>query len=482
MKRIWSRIFGWLPGRTLDRWGRFRVILLGITVLLAIQLLAVASAVRERSRDTGQGFRFPLPAQAAAMAQMINAASPEELPLILSAVNSPDIRVVVLDAASPAAQIAPDVARIPDLERIVENYAAALAPLEVSVYLAAEPGETTMPRVIKRRLGYVLSDRPLRLDIMLSGDRVLRLETRGDLTMRIFGWPLGLAAGMLGAVLAAIAVWAMWREVRPLSELSARVDRFARAARPQMMQETGPEEIRSVIAAFNRMQTRVAELMEARSVMLGALGHDLRTYLTRLRLRADFVDNETQQTRMIQDLDAMESVIAASTRLARLEGPPGALDETALAPILEDLKKAHPDLRFAPKARDSDVVVWGDRDAIHLALDNLISNAKRYGAQEDGAEADVEIAIEIEDDPLGQKDPMAHIMVLDRGAGISASDAGRLFEPFVRGDAARNLNAPGSGLGLAIVAAVARAHRGSAQLQNRSGGGLEARLSLPVPF
>ena len=466
----------------LDRWGRFRLILLLLAALTTLQIIAIAQAARERAADTARGYRFPLPSQAVAIAQLVENAPDAALPTLLEAVNSPDLRVAVLDATAPNAQTPPQAQRIGGVERLVRAYSDALAPLEVAVYLASEPGDPA-PRFseITMRASHLISDRPLRIDISLSGGRLLRIETRGDLTRRLFGWPLGLWTGVVGLVLALLAVSALWREIRPLKELSARVDRFARAARPQLMEEKGPPEIRSVISAFNRMQTRISELLGARSIMLGALGHDLRTYLTRLRLRADLIEQPALQEPMVRDLAAMDSVIAASSMLARLEGAPLEAQETALAPIFKALAEAHPWLEISEAARATDAVVWGDRDAIYMALENLVVNAERHGAAAHVGAA-VQIALQVEDDPLGAIDPRAHIMVLDRGPGVDAAQAGRLFDPFVRGDAARNLDAPGSGLGLAIVAAVAKVHRGGAALRNREGGGLEARLTLPVAF
>ncbi len=479
LRRFWTR-----HRPRLDRWRRYRLILFVLSILIAIHLFNAVSALRERASDTERGFRFPLPAQAAAIAETIEAASAEELPRLLDAVNSHDIRVLVMSAQAPEANDSESEMRIRGLENTIRRYAEALAPLDVAVYLAApEDGEDAIDDLrIVFRYAYVMSDRPLRMDIALSGDRLLRIETRDNLSQRILGWPPGLIAGAFAVFIAFFAVRAMWREIKPLTVLAARVDRFAKAARPQPMLEEGPQEIQAVIGAFNRMQGRIAELLRARSVMLGALGHDLRTYLTRLKLRADLVEDPEQQVKLIRDLDAMESVIAACTTLARLEGAPLEAQETALAPIFARLKESHPSLRITPAALATDAIVWGDRDAIHLALENLVGNALRYGRSAPDQPPDAELALSVVDDPKGAFDPQAIISVLDRGPGVAAGSEADLFKAFARGYAARNLNAPGSGLGLAIVDAVARAHRGEASLRNREGGGLEARLVLPVAF
>ena len=399
---------------------------------MALHFLGVATAFRERARDTGAGFRFPLPAQAAAIAALVAKTPAAELPTVLSAVNSPDVRVALISASAPSVEAGEQAERIAPVELAIKRYADTLKPLNVAVYLVADADTRPTPRRFYIGDQYVFSDLPLRMDITLGGGRLLRIETRGDLTRRIWGWPLGLMAGAIALLIALFAVRAMWREIRSLPELASRVDRFARAARPQLMPENGPEEIRSVIAAFNRMQTRIAELVKARSVMLGALGHDLRTYLTRLRLRAELVDNAQQQERMIRDLDAMESVIAACTTLARLEGAPLETLETGLAPIFGRLAEAHPSLRVAPAAAKSEVVVWGDRDAIHLALDNLIGNAFRHGRVATEAQPEVEIALRVEDDPLGASDPKAVVSVMDRGPGLEEGASAKLFDAFVR--------------------------------------------------
>ncbi|MCI4665073.1 MAG: ATP-binding protein [Neomegalonema sp.] len=458
------------------------MILFALSTLIALHLVGVASAFWERARDTGAGVRFPLPGQAAAIAELVGKTAPAELKLVLSAVNSPDVRVQLIRPDAPAARTPDGVRRLAPVERAVLHYVRHLKPRSVVAYLVRAGDDAASAWAIGRQDRFNFSNLPLRLDITLADGPVVRIETRGDLTRRLWGWPLGLLAGGIAVLIALLSVRAMWREIRPLTELAARVDRFARAARPQLMKEDGPEEIRAVIGAFNRMQTRLADLLKARSVMLGALGHDLRTYLTRLRLRAELIDHPDQQERIVRDLDAMDSVISASTALARLEGGPLEAQETGLAPIFERLAALHPSLRVIETPALADAVIWGDRHAIHLALDNLISNAMRYGRASAEAPAEVELCVAIDDDPMGGRDPVAVVSVLDRGPGLEEGATAHLFDAFVRGDAARNLNAPGSGLGLAIVAAVARAHRGAASLHNRPGGGMEARLTLPMAF
>lgn len=447
-----------------ERMSRLRLALIALIVLVAIQVLGANLLMLERARDTEGEFRFPLPDQAAAIAEQIEATGSDDASTLLRAVNSPDIRVAVLPEGTEVEET--PIRSFPAVERAVRRYSEALSDRQVAAYLAPDDPDAEIELRFRDR--GLWSRYPLRLDIALRDGRLLRIETRGDLARRVFGWPIGLGAGIFGLMIAGFAAWAVWRETRPLLGLAAKLDRFADAVEPAPVPESGPMEVRTLIAAFNRLQTRIAGLLEARNTMLGAVSHDLRTYLTRLRLRAEFIADAGQREKAEADLDAMDRMIGSALALARSEA--GSL-ETApvdLGALLSEILEDSP----APlRAPDKRLTVNGDRAALRRVFENLIENAALYaGGFEVG---------------LARRDGWAVVEVLDRGPGLCESDLERLTRPFERGDRARTQSASGeavsgSGLGLAIARNLLEAHGGRLELENRVGGGLVARAQVPI--
>ena len=144
------------------------------------------------------------------------------------------------------------------------------------------------------------SFRPVRIVSPLAGGGVLVAETVDELTVRVLGLPPGFWAGIIGFAVAALALYAVVRETTPLARLARSVERFGEAIEPVSLPERGAREVRALIAAFNRMQSRIAELVRGRAFMLAAMSHDLRTYLTRLRLRVEMVPDADLRERAAQ--------------------------------------------------------------------------------------------------------------------------------------------------------------------------------------
>ena len=274
----------------------------------------------------------------------------------------------------------------------------------------------------------------------------------------------------LALSLAMLVVWALHTLVRPLSELERAVSVFGEgAAEPVPLAEKGPREIRAAFAAFNRMQVRIRDLIERRTRMLAAIGHDLRTPLTRLRLRLDLMEEGEQKARNLADLAVMESQINGALTFLR-EGRTG--ERTApvdLPSLLLSVQDQYEDmgvtmgLTCAPG-----LVVNGRASELVRAVSNLIDNAYRHAGQFELSARGTGSHIEIE--------------VTDHGPGLSEPEKVRLIEPFERGDAARSMTegqGTGFGLGLATARAIAEGHGGRLELADTPGGGLTARLRLP---
>ncbi len=275
---------------------------------------------------------------------------------------------------------------------------------------------------------------------------------------------LSLSAMALGIILASVLV-VRWI-TRPLRRLAEAADRFGREPDPVPMPEDGPREVRHAARAFNAMQARIHRLVEDRTQALAAVSHDLRTPITRLRLRAGFVEDPEAQARIDADLDEMEAMVAAT--LAYLRG-----EQETEAPKLADvaamLQTLVTDAADAGRRASYDGPAHADLLcrplALKRALSNLVENALTYG----GA-----ARVSLREDAGSLR-----IAVEDEGPGIPESELQRVFEPFRRLEASRNRATGGVGLGLTIARRAIEAEGGRLVLANRPGGGLTAMVTLP---
>ncbi len=269
----------------------------------------------------------------------------------------------------------------------------------------------------------------------------------------------------------ALILWAVNRLTRPVRLLAGAADRLGRDVNAPPLDETGPTEIAKAAHAFNTMQGRIRRFVADRTQMLAAIGHDLRTPITRLRLRAEFLDDDEQRRKMLSDLDEMEAMIAATLAFARDEAahePATALDLAALCrTVADEAVDAHPDIAERIGYEGPEHLVLRARPvALKRALANLVRNALVYGGAARltlAADAGT-IRLAIEDD----------------GPGIPETEMENVFQPFRRLETSRNRETGGTGLGLPIARNIFRAHGGDVVLRNRAGAGLTAVATLPA--
>jgi signal transduction histidine kinase len=283
------------------------------------------------------------------------------------------------------------------------------------------------------------------------------------LAARLAGATLLLYLIVLGATLL-LAI----RIVRPLRDLAGAAERFGGRDAPTEVEASGPSDVRRAIEAFNAMNRRLVSLLDEKDRMLGAIGHDLRTPLASLRIRAESVDDEEERGRMIATLDEMAAmledilVLARSGR-SREERRP--VDLTALADaVVEEFRELGRDAAMGPSERQ---VAEVQANLTRRAIRNLVDNAIKYGgsARVSVTRAGDEVRIEVR----------------DSGPGLPEEALAAVAEPFHRLEASRSRETGGTGLGLAIAKAIAESHGGALRLANAPGGGLAATLVLPVP-
>jgi signal transduction histidine kinase len=284
----------------------------------------------------------------------------------------------------------------------------------------------------------------------------------------------GFLALFLGMTLAAavLAVWAVQRLTAPVRALAAAAERLGRDVNAPALPEVGPSEVVLAASAFNLMAARIRRFVDDRTFLLAAVGHDLRTPITRLKLRAEMLDDDEQRAKWLADLDELDAMVAATLALGRdvaTSEPAVRLDLAALVrTVLDEAADARPALagRIA-YAGPEHLVVEGRPVALKRALANLVTNALAYGG-----------AARARLDP--PREGLATVLVEDDGPGLPADELERAFEPFRRGEQSRSRETGGTGLGLAIARNILRAHGGEVALANRPEGGLRAAVTLPA--
>ena len=281
-------------------------------------------------------------------------------------------------------------------------------------------------------------------------------------------------AAFFGMTLAAILLilWAVARLMRPVRLLAEAANRLGRDVNAPPLSEDGPTEVVTAARAFNEMAARIRLFVADRTQMLAAIGHDLRTPITRLKLRAEFMDDDEQRRKMLADLDEMEAMIGATLAFARDDAatePATQMDIAALCcTVADEASDAHPDQAEKISYDGPEKLVIRARPlALKRAIANLVANALNYG----GA-----ARLVLAQDGAG----LVRLTVADEGPGIPEAELEAVFTPFRRLEASRNRETGGTGLGLTIARNILRGHGGDVVLQNRPEGGLIAVASLPV--
>jgi signal transduction histidine kinase len=275
-----------------------------------------------------------------------------------------------------------------------------------------------------------------------------------------------LAIAVTAAALSLIVTLMVRRITRPMAELTAAAERLGRGETVLAIAERGPLDIRQTMRAFNRMRGRLQRFVQDRTRMLAAISHDLRTPITTLRLRAEFVDDEETRAKILETLDEMQHMIEATLAFAREEAAAEDTRTVDLAALVESVAADFADLGQEVVFSGPERLAYACRPiGLKRAVRNLIENALVYGerarvALEPGALA---VRIVIEDD----------------GPGIPEADFERVFAPFVRLEESRSRETGGIGLGMAIARSIVRGHGGDIELANRPEVGLRVVISLP---
>jgi signal transduction histidine kinase len=432
-------------------------VLIGIALLLA-QLASFAFVLVQRQEFSRAQIDTPAVTRFTSVAADFTQAAPEFKKLVLSDASRRGAHYEIGAQTS----VPSEVRRRADTENRLEE-ALQSAGVEVSEVRAAIDRNPPMRRSGRpgRR-----DSQSMRLSAELPGGQWLnaRLTVPGQPPLVTPELALGTLLLYLFVVSAAVLI--ARRLARPLGDLTRAAEAFRGRNAPIEVAPRGPADLRNAILAFNAMNRRVVDLLEEKDRTLGAIGHDLRTPLASLRIRAESVEPEEDRERMIATIEEMTATLEDILTLARVgrsreQFEPA--DVSALAASLADEYRelGHPVEFHADAPHELEI----QSNLLRRAVRNLLDNALKYAGS---------AAIEVRG-----IDGRTRIAVLDRGPGLAADELQRVAGAFYRGEPSRNRETGGAGLGLSIAQAVADAHGGTLELANRDGGGLAATIALP---
>ncbi|MQB46294.1 ATP-binding protein [Rhizobium sp. ICMP 5592] len=434
-----------------------RIIMIVAVALFIIQLAAfVAAGLRA---DAPAGRRLSPGMQIKSAVRLLDAIPPEAQDQAVRALNANGLDLRLADAPVPTQSGAAVDSSLG--EKLARDFASI-------AFGNRYFGIRSLPERPQGWFSVGASDRTIEVSIGVAGGKVAVFSLTDTPTVRLSGIPVGLIAGVLGMLVAVIAIAAVARETRPLTRLSRTVNSIGKSLQPIHIPERGACELRMLIRAINGMQLRIAALVNNRTLILGAISHDLRTYLTRFRLRMEMMPDTPHRERAIADVEAMQRLVEEALGFARSTVVSAGRDISDLDGTVRTLVAERQDAQglvsFLPLGRELAVTI--PQTALARVLDNLIDNALRYGASAD-------VRVECRGDH-------AAVIIGDRGPGIPAERRKDVLEPFIRLEESRNRDLGGSGLGLTIVRQILDTHNGALCLEDRSGGGLDAIILLPL--
>jgi two-component system osmolarity sensor histidine kinase EnvZ len=436
------------------------VVRLGLVFLLGLILLQGVIATAMLLPDGRPTiFRLVSPHEAVAIAKALEASSESQRQLILAAFNAGQLTVHI------APDFPADVARndgrdAPYLKRLYGGYAYELEGRAFRVQAKADAALTT-------RQGSLGEPWAVRLLVRLKTGDIVVIERSPVLIQRLFE-RFAVIGGAAAVILILVMLICIYQMARPAKRLAQASRDLATNINMPDLPIRGPTEIRTLSRAFNDMKHTIRALMDERTRTLAAIAHDLRTYLTRLRLRSEFIADADQRRRAIDDLDEMGLLLDDTLMFAR------EATTTSQKPAAIDVEKEISDF-VALRHEIGDPVAYANPVenpisaccaplAFRRMLANLTDNAIRYGKN---ARLNVR-----------QEAGVVEISVEDEGPGVPFETMSRLMQPFERLEPSRGRRTGGAGLGLAIVKALAKSQGGDLTIENVNGGGLRATIIL----
>jgi signal transduction histidine kinase len=452
---------------------RGRLIILIIAALVLAQCLSFWLFVDERTMAVHAALGLETAGRAANVARLIEEAPPELHDSILRAANSPMVWFSLSDTPNvdhtnhSAGKVVVDSIR-------TQLPGSASRQIKVEIHefgpfiMPADDIPPAMADRYKAMFRDHISAVEMQLSIALKAGGWLNVDTRFHSPPLQWQWASTLSFGLTAAVIITSTVWFLLLQLTgPLQRLAKAADRLGRGEEVKELSLIGPSEVRDLTEAFNQMRDRLTRYVTDRTRLLGALGHDLRSPLTGLRVRAELVEDDETRDHLVTTIEEMQEMVDSTLSFAKgvatREPSRDVLLGDFLGGICKEISEAGNRVDTAwsvnPRATVRPVL-------LKRALRNIIENACRYGES-------AHIALDLSGDN-------AVISVRDRGPGIPADMLEKVFDPFVRLETSRSRETGGSGLGLSIARTIIQSHGGDIVLENAGQGGLIARILLPV--
>ncbi len=448
-----------------------------ITGLVIAELATVGVILQNRALNARMNVFFHLAERVSSLSRAIAAEPVGSRADLADALSTPTLRVTVGDKPIAASNGASDD-EIAELEDVLQTRLGDSGVTEVDVgrgpvvadpsAISDPPGDDAGP--VERFLSdieehYVFNDAYL-VAVQLDNGSWANFTVPVAPSPRLWSDNTMLMTMAVIALVLAGSIWALRRLTAPYALLANAAERLGRDINAESLPEKGPREVRAAAHAFNLMQERLRRFIGDRDQLVAAISHDLRTPVTRLRLRAEFVEDADQRARMLTDLEDIEAMTRSVLAFASDTAQPEAREQIDLISLAESLcadmpgvtLDLSPDLPARLKCLAGPV-------GLRRAIGNLIENAVKYGG--------------LARVSLVRDDAAIRIVVDDDGPGIPQAEMEAVFRPFHRLEASRNRETGGAGLGLTIARSVARAHGGDVVLTNRPEGGLRAEILLP---
>jgi signal transduction histidine kinase len=430
---------------------RNRIAIIVLLHAVMITGLALAFSLPSSPRSVPPAYRLPVPEKVALVAMAFERTPPATHGDLAQAFSDSTLHVFLLPAL-PDQQAG---AATPDA---MARYRQALGGRPFRIQTARDRAPVDFDAYPKFSSSFV------RICVALPDGHALAIEQTASAPVARFLYNRVLFLLVVGLVDILVILWLASQTTRPVEQLA----RAVREDRLEDLPPGGPHEIADLAAAFRHLRGRLRDLVHERTRMLAAIAHDYRTYLTRMELRSDFIEDDTQRALAEQDLAEMRQLLADTLTFAReavAEDVSNAACDlrTELAALAQERQERGEEIGIAPM--EGPMLVHASHVSFQRMMANLLDNAIRYG----GGRATI---------LLRSERGLVHILVEDDGPGVPEDSLDRLLEPFERLETSRARHTGGVGLGLSIVQALARRYGGTLALENRNGGGFRAILTL----
>jgi signal transduction histidine kinase len=438
-----------------------RIALIIFVSLGIVWIVAIAAFYRSNRQEFKDA--RPEPMRLASLVRLLETMDPAQQTLLIQATSNKHFHLQIVQAG---AALAPLVGT-PVNDKKLAAFRAEMAGRPVQVVARSRlPFSLALPHRLQRFIDV------FEMRIGLRTGETLVMETHIPLVLNRFGVPVGFSAGLIGTVIALMALFVTQHETKPLERLAEAVDRVDLSGTEVSVPEArrSAPEIRAVVGAFNRLQGRLGNMLRARMALVGGISHDVRTFATRLRLRIEAIPDPAERQRATKDIDDMIFLLDDALLSTRAGAGELVQEMVEVAPFARaEVDDRRGDGAIVTCKYDDAVAhasILADRLALRRILANLIDNAVKYGNAAHLA--------------IGLRGSDVVLTVDDEGPGIPADQCELMLEPFSRLETSRSRETGGAGLGLAVVRTLVEAQAGKIAIMAAPGGGARVEILLPL--